>query len=60
MVSALRGDGFDLYPIAALAVPADKTHVMALERITFDARKKVLEYANIGDNYVYPKRALHD
>ena len=51
----VRGVDYDLYPVAALAMGTDHSHIMALERISLkkDSRTNTLEFANIGDHYAF-------
>jgi hypothetical protein len=60
-VQTLRGSNYDLYPIAALAWPSDRTHLLSLERVTLTNGKNAdtLEFNSIGDNYVFPPKTLY-
>jgi hypothetical protein len=71
-VKSFRGEGTDLYPLAALATLSDKSHVTTLERFVVHpllqdpsesaqapATPFVLQFENIGSDYVFPNQLLY-
>lgn len=57
----VRGVDYDLYPIAALALPVDPAHLLALERITLKKNNKTdtLEFTSLGETYQFPPKNLN-
>jgi hypothetical protein len=64
-VKSFRGEGTDLYPLAALATLADKGHVTTLERFSLRRLEEpseapvVVQFENIGSDYVFPAQLLY-
>ena len=64
-VKSFRGEGTDLYPLAALATLSDKGHVTTLERYSLRRLEQpseepvVVQFENIGSDYVFPAQLLY-
>jgi hypothetical protein len=62
---AIRGENFDLYPFAALAMVSDHAHLLGIERMTIipallaDKTPQTIEIDALGENYQFPAKALY-
>lgn len=62
-VKLFRGEGTDLYPLAALASIADKNHIMTIEHLITEtsatSQPNVIQFETIGSHYVNPNQLLY-